>query len=413
MFSLRIFLFSVAATTVLCAASGLSAHAEGTNSDLVKRGEYLTRMSDCQVCHTAKDGQPFAGGRPFNVKPFGTIYSPNLTPDKETGIGGWTDDQFVKAVREGVSPGWKHLYPAMVYPDYARMTPEDVKAIRAYLATLTPVHKEKPANTGVFGFGPARVTMVFWNLLNGPASSWPDDPKHSATWNRGRFIVEGPGHCQECHSPRTLTMAPSTSNAWAGNVADGWLAYNISSDKQDGLGNWSAEDLTSYLSTGHAPGHGTASGPMAEVISHSLRFLTKEDMAAAVEYIRSLPPRASAAIKAPSSTDQSSVMRGEAMFDGACAGCHLRDGEGRNTPFADLTGDHTARAPDGRNLLLLLKQGSDLETENGSVFMPHFGHGYDDQNVVDMANFVLDHVGKTKAGLTQADLKKFMEEAGE
>ncbi|MFH7813233.1 MULTISPECIES: c-type cytochrome [Acetobacter] len=158
----------------------------------VENGRYLARAADCEVCHTAEGGTPYAGGRAFSLPGVGVMYAPNITPDKTAGIGAWTDQQFVDAVRKGLSPHWKHLYPAMPYPAYARMSDAEVRDIRAYLATLPPSPQKTPENSVKFPFS-IRSLMVFWNMLNGPAASYADDPGKPVEWNRGRYLVEGPG----------------------------------------------------------------------------------------------------------------------------------------------------------------------------------------------------------------------------
>ncbi|GBQ60697.1 c-type cytochrome [Komagataeibacter swingsii] len=391
----------------LLASTGIHpAHAAGAPD-----GQYLTRAADCEVCHTRPGGTPFAGGRAFAIPGMGVIYSPNITADRQAGIGAWTDDQFVKAVRDGVSPGWKHLYPAMPYRDYAYMTPDEVKAIRAYLATLPTSAARPPENTLKFPFS-IRSAMIFWNLVNGPASSHPDDPAHTPSWNRGRYLVEGPGHCAECHSPRTITMGVSTANAYAGADVGGWRAYNITSSKTDGIGAWSADDLATYLSTGHADGHGSASGDMGDVVSHSLRYLTRQDIDAMVEYLRDIPARSSAdgappVIAQPTATHDPADSHGAMLYAGACAGCHLPDGSGRQNPVASIAGARTTLGgTNGQNLLQVLTHGSALQTATGTATMPAFHGGYSDQDVADIANFVMHHFGQSSTKVTAVDVAK-------
>ncbi|MFT8420584.1 MAG: c-type cytochrome [Gluconacetobacter sp.] len=385
------------ALCLMLAAIPAARSATQSDADLVTRGQYLARLADCEACHTAPGGVPFAGGRPFTVAPMGTIYSSNITPDTQYGIGQWTDAQFVRSVRRGISPHWKHLFPAMPYQDYARMSPDDVRAIRAYLATVRPVARKVPVNTGVFQFNIIRPGMFGWDLFNGPSSSYPDDPKQSAAWNRGRWLVEGPGHCAECHSPRTLTMGVSHRHAYAGAVAAGWLAYNLTSDPKSGIGSWTDEALATYLTTGHADGHGTAAGPMAEAISYSLRFMTKEDTAAMVTYLRSIPAQPVEPPKKPSGAFSPAALKhGETLFAGACAGCHLDTGIGRQVVSATIAGGHTLRDPDGLNLLQVLIEGSKLTTATGNADMPRFGGGYSDRDLADIAAYTMMTLGGTQ-----------------
>ena len=373
-------------------------HAQAsTPATNVENGRYLARAADCEVCHTTEGGLPYAGGRPFSLPGVGVMYAPNITPDKTAGIGAWTDQQFVDAVRKGVSPGGKHLYPAMPYTAYARMSDAQVRDIRAYLATLPPSPQKTPENSVKFPFS-IRYLMVFWNMLNGPAATYADDPGKSAEWNRGRYLVEGPGHCADCHTPRTLTFGLDSSRALGGNVVNGWRAYNLTSDRQSGLGAWSDADLAQYLSTGHADGHGTAAGDMADVVGHSLRYLSAADINAMVVYLRSIAPLHTAEDTVERTTPPAGdgalpqTTRGARLYASACAGCHMPDGTGRQSSFGTITGARSVAADNGRNLVQVLVQGSGLQTTTGVQIMPHFvGGGLSDRDLADIAGFVMTH----------------------
>lgn len=378
------------------------------DADLVRRGAYLEQAADCEVCHTRQGGVPFAGGRAFDLPGIGTIYAPNITPDRETGIGRYTDAQFDSAVRSGVAPGWKHLYPVMPYGSYAKMTAEDVRAIRAYLASLRPVHAPTPANQVRFPYN-IRVAMIGWNLLFRPSGPQADDPGRSAAWNRGRYLVEAAGHCGECHTPRTMFQSLSVTKSYAGAAVDGWVAYNISSDVDSGIGAWNDAQLAAYLSTGHADGRGTAAGPMAEVISHSLRYMTPEDIAAMVTYLRSVPARRSdetVAVVSPEALAQLAPnhSHGERLFAGACAGCHLPDGQGRQVDFASVWGARSLGEIDGRNLVRTMVEGGTLQNAHGAMVMPAFGAEYRNQDLADIANYAIGHFGNRVGHVTAADV---------
>src|SRR5258707_6079754 len=220
------------------------------SSDLVKRGEYLARAGDCIACHTADKSRPFAGGLPINT-PFGTIYTPNITPDPDTGIGNWNDAAFLRAMHEGVGKSGERLYPAFPYPEYTKVTDRDVLAIRAYLNTLVPIHYTPPRNDLKFPFN-QRWLMLFWNMFNFTEGRFVPDPKQSAEWNRGAYLVEGLAHCEECHTPRNFMQGLKTSARFAGETQAGWHAFNITPDKNSGIGTWSNEEVAAYLSTGVA-----------------------------------------------------------------------------------------------------------------------------------------------------------------
>ena len=268
---------------------------ELANADAIARGAYIARMADCAACHTARGGVPFTGGRAF-VLPFGTIYTPNLTPDPETGIGKWTDTDLLNAVHRGIAPDGSRYYPAFPYPSYTLLTDADVLAIKAYLFSLKPVQQANKPNTFAFPYN-QRWLMTIWAGLFNPDHRFRPVEGQSAEWNRGAYLVEAAGHCGECHTPRNLMQALDQRHKFAGGVAEGWNAYDISADTVSGIGDWSVADLTAYLSTGHATGHGVASGPMGEAVELSLSRLTTSDIAAIVTYLRSVPPVAGDLLK--------------------------------------------------------------------------------------------------------------------
>jgi mono/diheme cytochrome c family protein len=228
------------------------------NESIVRRGEYLARAADCAACHTAKGGREFAGGFAFSL-PFGTIWSTNITPDKETGIGNYSDEDFLNAMHRGIRRDGRPLYPAMPFTSYTYMTDADALAIKAWLFSLAPVHAQHHANTLLFPFNQRRLIAVWSWVFNANARFQPNADR-SAEWNRGAYLAEALTHCGECHTPRTIAFSVDNRRKLRGEVAAGWRAYNITSDRGTGIGAWSGEDLYAYLAQGHATGHGTASG---------------------------------------------------------------------------------------------------------------------------------------------------------
>jgi len=371
-------------------------------------GEYLTRAADCVACHTAEGGAPYAGGRAFKL-PVGTIYSPNITPDPETGIGNYTDDEFVDALQKGIGHGGKRLYPAMPYNSYTLLSRQDALAIKSYLFTLKPVRATAPENTLRFPFN-QRWTLWFWNKANTADQRFQPDSSKSAEWNRGAYLAEALGHCTQCHTPRNWMMGLKTSASFAGATQAGWHAYNISSDKLHGIGGWSDADLASYLTTGFAPNHGPASGPMAEAITNSLRFLSPQDIHAMVTYLRDIPPQDDgppAPKPTPVATDTDPL--GAHIFALACAGCHLPTGQGRQSPWAALAGDHSTADPAATNILQVLAHGSTLQTPQGQVFMHSFAGAYTDQELAAAANYVQAQFGGVAGAVSAADVAKAKE----
>ena len=389
----------LAAAAMLLACAPVAARAD----DLVTRGEYITRAADCQACHTAPGGTPFAGGREFAL-PIGVLYAPNITPDKATGIAGYSDDEWVRMLQDGVARGGKHLYPAMPYTAYTLMSRDDALAVKAYLLSLAPVQAAVPENQIRFPFN-QRWGMVFWNLLNNPGHRFQPDSGKSAEYNRGAYLVEALGHCGECHTPRNFMMGLKDSKKFAGTEQVGWLAYNLTSDRSAGLGGWSDAQLEQYLGTGHADGHGPASGPMAEAVEYSLRYLKPDDIQAMVTYLRGVPaqPDGPKAVQAGSQVVPDTL--GSRVFAQACAGCHLPDGDGRQSPWAALRGSHSAADPAGTNLVAVLAEGSEIGTAEGLMFMHPFTGGYTDEELASVANYTIGQFGFRKGLVTPEQVR--------
>ncbi|GHH03457.1 c-type cytochrome [Pseudodonghicola xiamenensis] len=373
----------------------------------MSRGEYLAKAADCVACHTAKGGEPYAGGLPFHL-PFGTIYATNLTPDDETGIGALSADDFVRAVREGVgSQG--HLYPAMPYTSYAKLSRDDVLVIRDFLMTLTPVHAVTPKSDLDFPFD-QRWGMAFWNAAFFREERFRPDPGASQQVNRGEYLATALGHCGECHTPRNIGFAMQSRDYLAGTEVEGWKAYNTTSDTTYGVGGWTDAQLKGYLWRGHAPGRSSAAGPMAEVVEYSLQNLSESDIDALVAYMRKVEPAtgednvavnidpAAVAASTPlrSGGDNPAYLRGERLFQGDCAGCHQYNGVGRQTDFAALSGSRAVNDPSGTALVQVLLNGTEITVQGRHQFMPGFARSYSNADVAAVANYVLSHFGDTE-----------------
>ena len=382
--------------------------------ELIARGEYLVRMADCAACHNAPGGKPLTGGVAFNL-PFGTIYSTNITPDKETGIGAWSDDDFVRALHQGVAKDGSHLYPAFPYSSYTGLSRDDAVAMKAYLFSLPGVRAPARQNELSFPFD-QRWTLAFWNLAFLNERRFKPDPQADARENRGEYLATALGHCGECHTPRNIGFAMAMSKQFSGAMLQGWHAYNITADKGYGIGDWSDEQLADYLRTGHAPGRGSAAGPMAEVIANSLQYLTPDDTAALVAYLRRVEPRTgrpgTEINPAPSTmidsaawkpgTNDTSNLTGQRIFEGACASCHQWNGGGRQTPYAALAGSQAVNDPEGINLVQVMLSGADLKTSKGRGYMPSFRTAYSDAELAAVANYVIGHFGG-KTGLVTSE----------
>lgn len=390
------------------AASPTGVPADFTSTDPIARGQYLARAADCQACHTAKGGQPFAGGLAFNL-PFGSIYSPNITPDPDTGIGKWTDAQFLRALHKGLDDEGQPLYPAMPYAAYTYMTDADALAIKAYLFSLAPVHRENVANSLAFPFN-QRWAMAIWAKLFDPDTRFEPRPDRSPEWNRGAYLSEALAHCGDCHTPRALSQSLDNRRKYAGALTAGWRAYNITGDRLSGVGAWSDGELADYLSTGHATGRGTATGPMGEAVDLSLSHLTPSDIRAMVVYLRSVPATRTADEPAPVIHPAPAAPKlgvaagfdpkGKQIFEGACASCHSWTGQGSLTPWATLTGGRAVNDPTATNVAQVVIAGANRRTADGHSFMPAFGQAYSDDEIAAVANYVTGRFGATPSRVT-------------
>jgi len=266
--------------------------AAADTATVVERGRYLVHAGGCLTCHTADrdDAIPLAGGRALET-PFGTFYAPNLTPDRSTGLGGWSDADLGRALREGVAPDGSYYYPVFPYPSYTGISDADVAAMGAYLRSLRPVRQATPAHDLPWYLS-SRLVMFGWNLLNLNAGRFSPDPDQGAEWNRGAYLVRHLGHCGECHSPRTVLGAVDNSRELAGNPQgpDGEKIPDITQDRDSGIGRWSADEIVLFLEYGVLPDGDFAGSSMSDVISDNTAMLTPEDRQAIATYLRSIGP---------------------------------------------------------------------------------------------------------------------------
>jgi mono/diheme cytochrome c family protein len=348
----------------------------------VQRGEYLARAGDCVSCHTAAGGAPFAGGLRLDT-PFGYMLAPNITPDPETGIGRWTRDDFYRALHHGINKRGQDMYPTMPYDFYTRATREDIDALYAYMQTVKPVRNAVTVNHLYFPFD-QRWSMAAWRELYFTAGEYKPNPSKSAAWNRGAYLVEGFGHCSDCHSPRNLLGGIEKSKDFNGAVIDGWFALDLTSDIATGLGAWTADEIATYLKTGSYKGKTTTLGPMAEVVSNSLSHLTDADLQAMAEYLKSIPPESR--LRTGRKPADSTRARGAALYMDNCGGCHQSTGRGIDGVFPPLAGNGVVVASDPGNILKVVDGG--IAARGGYIPMPSFKDKLTDQQVADIANYI-------------------------
>jgi len=388
--------------------TGVPADLEG--ADVVKRGEYLARAADCVVCHSSPGGQQYSGGLAIPL-PFGTLYSTNITPDKATGIGDYSEQDFLNAIQRGFRRDGARLYPAMPYPSYTYMTDADALAIKAYLFSLAPVRSANRADTLGFPFN-QRWLMGPWSFLFNEDVRFRPNAAQSPEWNRGAYVVEALAHCGECHTPRNLAFALNNRKKFAGAVTAGWHAFNITSDRGSGIGAWNDKEIAAYLSSGHASGRGTAAGPMGEAVDQSFSLLAPADINAMVAYLRSVPPVASSepatiappAPPSPKQGEETSDILGRKVFEGACVSCHSWTGVSAISPYATIAGARAVNDAKATNVAQIVISGTTRHTPAGIVSMPAFGGIYSDTEIAAVGNYVTKRFGAEESKISAKDV---------
>jgi len=314
---------AVLAVVLLCTAFPLGKAQAEPSAETIARGKALAEAADCASCHTADPSKPFAGGKRIDT-PFGAIYSPNLTPDRETGLGAWSDEEFSRALRYGVRRDGSRYYPAFPYPNFTKMVRDDLLAIRAYLATLTPVPNSPPPPELRWPLN-YRIVMRAWNYLFFRPGIFEPNQQKSTEWNRGGYLVAGAAHCGACHTPKNLFGGDRGGRAFGGGLVLGWFAPRLDGAERSGLKSWSAGDIVEYLQSGrNARSH--AGGLMAEVVANSTSKMSDADIRAIAVYLKDLPAGKSDPVVTP--PPQAEMAAGKALYAHACVACHEADGSG-------------------------------------------------------------------------------------
>jgi mono/diheme cytochrome c family protein len=388
-----------------CSTSAWAGGSDPQEFTQIERGRYLSILSDCTSCHTVPDsGQPFAGGRAIET-PFGNIVAPNITPDPETGIGAWSDEQFDAAVRHGVGRDGSKLYPAMPYNAYTKMSRDDVLAIRAYLNTMTPVRNAVTANTLPFPFN-IRASLGVWNALYFKDGEYRPNPTQSAEWNRGAFLVDGPAHCGACHTPKTALGGDKVDRYLRGTYLQGWSAPDLTGDARLGLGRWSEEDVVAYLKSGHNRVT-AATGPMGEVVALSTAKMTDPDLAAIALYLKSLPGRSQAPSALPA--DDAAMVAGAAIYRDQCSACHGLEGKGVNELFPSISDSSMVRSDDPTTSIRLILRGArsiQTRSQETGPGMPSYGRQLDDAEVAAVLTYIRNSWGGAAASVTPMEVSK-------
>ena len=400
---MRTLLLSLSLAAVGVTTTPVFAQAPDLGDEII-RGHYQALLTDCAACHTAPRGKPLAGGLPLHT-PFGDLIPPNITPDKETGIGSWTKEEFRSALKQGIGHAGKRLYPAMPYPAYTKMSDQDVDSLWSYIETVDPVHNEVEANQLPFPFN-IRLSMLGWNMLNFTPGEFKPDPNQSEVWNRGAYIVQGAGHCGTCHTSKNLTGADKDGEALQGASLQGWYAPNITGDSHFGVGSWSEDEIVQYLKTGQN-GHTIASGPMREAIEESTSLMTDGDLKAIAVYLKSVDGGPSGKPK-PVAADDPHMKAGGVIYHDTCQACHGAEGKGASQLFPALAGSPLVQQPSAETLTHLVlygSRGAGTPESRTTPAMPTLGWRLNDQQVADVLTYIRNSWGNAAAPVAPADVK--------
>src|SRR6202166_2116921 len=381
-------------SSLLIGASQIAAVAQKpADAALLAKGEYLARAGDCIACHTARDGKIFAGGLPMKT-PFGTLYTSNITPDPQTGIGTWTSDQFYQMMHNGRFPDGGLVYPAMPFGSYTKVTREDSDAIYAYLRSIPPVKQPNREHDLKFPFN-NRSLILGWRTLFFKEGVFKPDPTKSADWNRGAYLVEGLGHCGMCHTAINALGGSSESQAFEGGLIpmQNWYAPSLTSNKEAGLGDWTIEEISDLLRTGISS-RGAVYGPMAEVVYNSLQYLSDDDTRAMAVYLKSLAQGTSPekpATPLPSAESSLLLSLGKTIYDRECAICHGAVGQGMPPQYPPLAGNQSIEMASAVNAIRMVLNGGYPPGTAGNprpYGMPPFSQRLSDDEVAAVVTYI-------------------------
>ncbi|RQS57974.1 cytochrome c [Burkholderia sp. Bp8963] len=420
---IRIATLTHAATALGMALLTLAAGAapvQAPDAALIARGAYLAKAGDCVACHTAPHGTPFAGGQKM-VTPMGAIYTTNITPDPDTGIGRYTEADFARALREGVAKDGHNLYPAMPYPSYAKVKDDDMKALYAYfMHGVEPVKQPNRAADIPWPLG-MRWPLKLWNAVFLDTKVYADKPGKDAMWNRGAYLVQGLGHCGSCHTPRGVGFQEKALDEGgaaylSGAPIDNWFASNLTSEPNAGLGRWSQADIALFIKTG-ANRHASAFGSMTDVINRSTQWLATDDVNAIARYLKSLPVAGGSGMP-PYHDDPGGVQptlagsandSGSKLYATYCMHCHGSNGKAFAPLLAPLAGNPAVLEPNPTSTINVTLNGAQALVIDGlpaAYPMPKFSNVLTDQQVADVLTFVRSHWNNASTAVSTSDVAK-------
>ena len=374
---------------------------DGPSAALLRRGRYLVIAGDCVSCHTRNGGKPFNGGLGLNT-PFGTIYSPDITGNRQTGVGGWRGDQFFRALHQGVAADGTHLYPAFPYPHFTILSRTETDAILAYLKSIPGTPYTPPPNALPFPLN-LRLSAAGWHMLFFDNHAFSAEPRMSVAWNRGAYLVQGLGHCGACHTPKNMFGAEERSQAFRGARLDNWFAPDLTGNVSTGLGKWTAADIVEFLKTGRNT-HTDAAGSMAEVVAYSTSQLSDADLNAIAAYLKTIPASPTTESRSPPAE---AMQAGRAVYFDACSACHRNRGQGSPQLFPPLAGSSVAQQDDATSIIHFILAGgraAPTPTRPSAPSMPSFAWKLTDQEIADAATYVRNSWGNKAPPVTASQV---------
>ncbi len=384
-----------------------------SSADQIARGAYLARVGDCVACHTMRGGKPFSGGRAI-ATPYGKIYSPNITPDAETGIGAWNADDFWRALHNGKSRNGEFLYPAFPFTDYTKVTRTDSDALFAYFKSLEAVHQSNRQQELRFPYN-QRPLLAAWRSLYFRPGSYSEEKNQSTEWNRGAYLVQGLGHCNACHTGRAAFGSSDTNSDMAGGMIPilNWYAPSLTSSTEAGLGNWDQHAIADLLKKGIS-GKSAVFGPMAEVVANSAQYLTDEDANAMAAYLKSLPQNDAQ----PDGEDRLSfhdvtavMIPGAQIYAKRCAACHQSKGQGIASIYPPLAGNRALTMQSAANPIRMVLNGGYPPSTEGNprpYGMPPFGHELNAEEVASVVTYIRNAWGNHAEAVSPTDVSRFI-----
>jgi alcohol dehydrogenase (quinone), cytochrome c subunit len=406
----------LAVVVLLVLGAAVSANAQEAATPQSK-GEYLARAGDCVACHSAPGGKAFAGGLRMGT-PMGVIYSTNITPDPDTGIGNYSLQEFDRALRSGIAKDGHRLYPAMPYPSYAKINDDDVQALYTFFIKEVPPVKQQNKPNEIPWYLNQRWPLAIWDALFSPKAGYVASQEHDPTWNRGAYLVEGLGHCGACHTPRgwvfqEKALDSSTDSYLQGADLDAWYAPNLRGDVRTALGEWSEDDIAAFLKSGHNA-KGVVFGSMLDVVNNSTPYLADADIRAMANFLKSLPATKQqkkftyddAATRALQSARP--LAPGAVIYAGACSACHGNDGKGQPPFMPPLAGNPVVLDADPSSLVNLVLNGAQPIVVKGvpdAYRMPQFRIQLNDAQIAQVLSFVRGAWGNDAGAIKREQVK--------